>query len=411
MSEYYDNHSQRAEIFQGRPVITLNWKGKEQKAVQGAFVYRATINHSLSLFEFESALETKILTLTQPDDLGIGAFFTDEFIDAERIIKAAEKIRQDVPWIEPVLIDRGAQIPNDTIFPQQWNLADIKAPRAWDLWHGDASTVILAVLDSGIAIQNRMLSHPDLNDAARFFLGSDLYNGDNDPADDHGHGTHVAGIAAATRNNGLGVAGLWPGAVLVLKVFNASNLGSNTTFYDGVKAAVKVASENHTHLIINYSGGGPNSNTKRTAVEYAKDNGALIVAAAGNVAAEPIDFPAAYSTQFPNVMAVGAVDKDHLPFGSHGPEMTVVAPGVDIVSSLPNYEVTLNDEGKDQNFDTLSGTSQSTPLAAGLAALVWSQWPKLTAIDVRDRIIRSADPLLPFNDFGHGLINAEAALA
>ena len=411
MSEDYGNDSQRAETFQGRPVITLNWKGKETKAVQGAFVYRTTINHSLSLFEFENALEIKIVTFTQPDNLGIGVFHTDEIIDAERIIAAAKKIGQAVRWIEPVLIDRGAQIPNDTIFPQQWNLADIKAPRAWDLWHGDASTVIVAVLDSGIAIQNRSLSHPDLNDAARFFPGDDLYNGDNDPADDHGHGTHVAGIAAATRNNDFGVAGLWAGAVLVLKVFNASNLGSSMTFYDGVKAAVKVASEKHTHLIINYSGGGPDSGTKRTAVEYAKDNGALIVAAAGNVATEPIDFPAAYSTQFPNVMAVGAVDQNHLSVGSHGPEMTVVAPGVDIVSSLPNYQVTLIDEGKDQNFDSLSGTSQATPLAAGLAALVWSQWPTLTAINVRDKIIQSADALPgPFNDFGHGMINAEAAL-
>lgn len=409
MSEY--NHSQKAETFQGRPIITLNWKGKKAKAVQGAFVYRATTNHSLSLFELEDALGTKIVTFTQPDDLGIGVFFTDEIIDAERIIAASEKVGHGVRWIEPVLIDRGAQIPNDTIFPQQWNLADIKAPRAWDLWHGDASTVILAVLDSGIAIQNSRLSHPDLNDAARFFPGRDLYNGDNDPADDHGHGTHVAGIAAATRNNNLGVAGLWPGAILVLKVFNASNVGSSTTFYDGVKAAVDAATENRTHLIINYSGGGPDSDTKRTAVEYARDNGALIVAAAGNVAADPIDFPAAYSTQFSNVMAVGAVDQNHLSFGSHGPEMTVVAPGVDIVSTLPNYEVTLNDEGKDQNFDVLSGTSQATPLAAGLAALIWSQWPTLTAINVRDKIIQSADALPgPFDDFGYGLINAEAAL-
>jgi|GEM_PF-5513642 len=91
--------------------------------------------------------------------------------------------------------------------------------------------------------------------------------------------------------------------------------------------------------------------------------------------------------------------------------MTVVAPGVDVLPTLPNYLVTLNyDQGKRTKYDLLSGTSQAAPLGAGLAALVWSKWPHLTATEVRDRIVQTADPLPgSFNDFGHGLINAEAA--
>jgi len=140
----------------------------------------------------------------------------------------------------------------------------------------------------------------------------------------------------------------------------------------------------------------------------------LIVAAAGNEDGGGILFPAAYSTQYSNVMAIGAVDRQHQRpgFASRGPEMTVVAPGVGILSSLPNYQVTVNfDEGKQTNYDLLDGTSQAAPLAAALAAMVWSKWPALSATQVRDKIIQSADPLPgSTTDFGHGMINAEAAL-
>jgi thermitase len=402
-----------SQTFQGRPVAGLYWKDKEVEAVQGALVYRTTSTRKISIMEVESALMVRIQEVIQPDDLGIGIIYTDESLKAEQIISAAVRMGPDVIWTEPVLLDRGALIPNDTLFPQQWNLADIKASSAWDIWNGDPSKVVLAVLDSGIPIENGNLSHQDLNDTSRFFVGDDVYNHDNNPSDDHGHGTHVTGIAAATTNNGTGIAGLWPGPMLALKVFNAHNAGANTTFYDGVKAAVRFAGERRAHLIINYSGGGPDSRTKKLAIELANDKGALIVAAVGNENGGGIVFPAAYSIHYSNVMAIGAVDHQHQRpgFASKGPEMTVVAPGVDIVSSLPNYFVTLNDEGKKLNNDLLDGTSQATPLAAGLAALVWSKWPQLSAVQVRDKIIQSADPIPgSFNEYGHGLINAEAAL-
>ena len=93
--------------------------------------------------------------------------------------------------------------------------------------------------------------------------------------------------------------------------------------------------------------------------------------------------------------------------------MTVVAPGVDILSTLPNYIVTVNgQQGKETKFDTLNGTSQAAPLVAALAALVWSASPQLTAQQVRERIGQTATPISgSSNDFGSGLINAEAALS
>lgn len=406
--------------FQGRPVVKIMWKGEEVEAVQGLTAYRMRERRAtVAAEDAERVLNTPVLGTSEPDELGIGVIATDEQVESERVLSLADELGPDVLWTEPVLIDRGALNPNDTEFSQQWGLPHIRAPRAWDLWNGDPNGVVLAILDSGISMEAGRLSHPDLSDHGRISLGRDLVNNDDDPADDHGHGTHVAGIAAATRNNGTGIAGLWPGSVFVLKVFNGFNLdGSNKVFENGIIAAVNFARQGGARLVINYSGGGPDSATKLAGVQHALNNGALLVAAAGNNSGNPIFFPAAFSTRFSNVIAVGAVGRDNRrpAFGSRGPEMTVVAPGVDILSTLPNYTVTVNTlpppHRKNTKFDRLEGTSQAAPLVAALAALIWSERPQMTAEEVRDRIIRTAAPLSGSSrDIGNGLIDAEAALS
>jgi subtilisin family serine protease len=406
------NAQELVRTFQGRPVVTVEWHGEEVEAVRGMVAYRSAsqVKHE----DAEHGLMVDVLGTMPQDPLGIGVIITDAHVGGEHAASAADNMGQDVLWTEPVLLDHGCLIPDDTYFAQQWNLSDIKASRAWDIWNGDPRRVVVAVLDTGIATESGSLSHSDLNDATRFFLGRDLVNNDDDPSDDHGHGTHVAGIIAAIKNNSMGVAGLWPGPLLALKVLNSTKDGSSVVFKDGVLAAVRFASDHNAHLIINYSGGGPDSQTKKTAVEYAGDNGALMVAAAGNEFGGKIIFPAAYSTQFSHVIAVGAVDQQHKrpSFASRGPEMTLVAPGVGVLSSLPNYFVTLNNQGKQTKYDRLDGTSQSAPLVAALAALVWSKWPDLNASQVRDKLMQSADTIEGSeNDYGHGMINAEAALS
>lgn len=404
--------------FQGRPIVKIRWKGKEVDAVKGLIAYK--VQDPLTPVAPDAAsdaLSVPVLGTSAPDELGLGVIATDEHVGADTAVLAADNLGPNVLWTEPVLIEHGTLLPNDFQFSQQWGLPRINAPRAWDIWNGDPNRVVLAILDSGISMQGGQLSHPDLMDASRIFLGPDLVNNDTEPKDDHGHGTHVAGIATAARNNSIGVAGLWPGSALIVKVFNSVNLeGSTTVFKDGVRAAVNFARQRGARLVINYSGGGEDTGTKREGVAHARDNNALVVAAAGNESGNEIIFPAAYSTEFSNVIAVGAVDRtnDRPDFGSRGPEMTVVAPGDDILSTLPNYFVKLNEgpSPREMNFDRLRGTSQAAPLVSALAALIWSESPQLSAAQVRGRIAQTATHIdgSAF-DFGSGLINAEAALS
>jgi serine protease len=319
-------------------------------------------------------------------------------------------LASDVEWTEPVLLDRISRTPADPLVAEQWGFDAIEGGAAFDV-AADPSGVLLAVLDSGMPIENSTRSHQDLQ-GDRFLLGRDVVSGDDDPADDNGHGTHVLGIAAASADNNAGVAGVWQGRVLVVKVFDSLGAGSSVAFADGVTATVEFARARNLRLVINYSGGGPDSETKKTAVDFARANGALIVAAVGNHFGSPIEFPAAYSPTHDNVIAVGAVGRDRAlaDFCNTGPEMNIVAPGVDIISTLPNYFVTVNAEGKQTKFDRMEGTSQAAPLVSAIAALVWARQPALTAAQVRQRLLATAIAL-PAAGSGSGMLNAKRALS
>lgn len=399
--------------FMGRRVITIEWQGERVEAVEGRLAYCQKEPGELSQPSAEAALGSHIVQSLEPDYLGVGVLQTDSGVSVKRALTRTLRDHLDLKWVEPVFLHYGSFIPNDDSFPVQWALHEIRAARGWELWNGNPNAVTVAVLDTGIPLEAGRLSHPDLGDRNRFLLGKDWVGRDNDPADDHGHGTHVLGVVAATTNNNLGVAGLWPGPVLAIKVNDSLNRGSDENFKNGVMEAVTRARANNTRLIINYSSAGPDTEAHRVAINFAREAGALVVAAAGNHRGT-IKFPAAYAARFPNVMAVGAVDRQRRrpAFANRGPEMSVVAPGISIYSTMPNYAVTLTRAGKQPKYDFLDGTSQATPLVSGLAALVWSKWPHLTAEQVRDRITRTADAI-PGSalDFGAGMINAERAVS
>lgn len=284
-------------------------------------------------------------------------------------------------------------IPNDSGYFLQWALPKINAPRAWDLARG--SGVTIAILDSGVD-----LDHPDL--AAKIVSGYDFINDDADADDDNGHGTHVAGIAAAISNNALGVAGLaWDAKIMPIKVLNRSGVGPTSALAHGICWAA-----NHGADVINMSLSSPNlSNTVWAAIDYANSKDIVSIAAAGNefLKGNTVRYPGALN----NVRAVAATDNQdaHASFSNTGVYVDIAAPGVGIISTYVRNQV--------PSVTILNGTSMATPLVSGLAALVLSVSPDLSPNHVMAAIHDSAVDLGdPGRDvvFGYGRIDAAAAL-
>ena len=279
-------------------------------------------------------------------------------------------------------------IPNDPSWGSQYGLNNIRAPQGWDTTTGSA-TVIIAIVDTGVD-----LTHPDLS--TKIVAGYDFVNNDAIAQDDNGHGSHVAGIAAASSNNGAGVAGAsWGARIMPVKVLDASKNGSFANAASGI-----IWATDHGAHIINLSlGGNSHSTIFQNAIDYAYSKGVTIVAASGNNGNGFVLYPARY----PNVIAVGATDSvnNRASFSNYGAELDIVAPGVSIYSTGIS------------TYFTDSGTSMSAPYVAGLAAilrgipssgspasLAWAM--KSTALDLG--VVGKDDY------YGSGLIQMDAAI-
>lgn len=237
-------------------------------------------------------------------------------------------------------------IPSDPGFGSQYGLINIRAPQGWDLSTG-ATWVTIAVIDTGVD-----LSHPEL--AYKTIQGYDFVNNDDVPQDDNGHGTHVAGIAAAASNNGVGITGVsWGANIMPLKVLNSAGNGT----YADVASAIVWATD-HGAQVINMSlGGSFPSSVLEDAVNYAYARGMVQVAAAGNSGSGTVLYPAHYAP----VIAVAATDNfnSHAGFSNYGPEVDLAAPGVLIYSLYPGG-----------GYGYRSGTSMAAPFVAGLASIL-----------------------------------------
>jgi thermitase len=313
----------------------------------------------------------------------------DEKADLAQVIRAF-KSSPYVEYAEPNYIAHVFRIPNDLYWSSQWGMTKIEAPAAWDITTGSDS-VTIAIVDTGVD-----LLHPDLDD--KLVSGYDFINGDDDPQDDYGHGTHVAGIAAAKTNNGTGVAGLsWGAKIMPVKVLNDYGSGG----YEDVANGIIYAANNGADIINLSLGGSASSSVLEEAVEYAHDLGCVIVAATGNN-----NSSVSYPARHPRVIAVAATDSNdqRASFSNYGPEVDVTAPGVSIRSTY---------WWAGSTYERVSGTSQASPHVAGLAALIWSLSPGLDNTQVESIIKQTADDLGVAgrdNYCGFGRINARRAL-
>lgn len=295
--------------------------------------------------------------------------------------------------------------------------ADINAPEAWGSDNHGSAGIAIAVLDSGVACD-----HLDLfgKCVEQVNFVTEHASPDNDV---FGHGTHVAGIAAALTNNGLGIAGVgWDTSIGSLKVCYEEDIVPGFGVYVAVCEDADVA-EAITHVInstsVNYKvinmslAGAESSQTLQAAVDAAWNAGLVLVAGAGNGYTADVMYPAGYS----HVIAVASSDfHDNLSvFSTFGQWVSVMAPGTHILSTVPGEFCGQPAADQSSCYDAKSGTSMSTPHVSGLAALLWAHQDTPTNISVRAAIENSADATGALGQnmqawVQHGRINMAAAL-
>ncbi len=305
-----------------------------------------------------------------------------------------------VESVSPNYIIRAFAVPNDPFFSRQWGLsntgqtggapdADIDAPEGWDARRQTLPGQVVAILDTGIA-----QTHEDL--AANLWTGPggihgyDVINGDNDPEDDEGHGTHVAGIIGAAGNNGRGVTGVaWKTSLMAVKMLDSTGTGTTAQELAAYNWVLQKKKEGVNIVAVNASyGGGGSSQAAKDALAALGERGILFVAAAGNDGENndtAPQYPASYS--LPNILSVAATDEDDqlASFSNYGASSVhLAAPGTDIFSTMTGYSPGPSDlffdnmEGGAGNWTT-SGTVNLWGIISttrgGTATKAWSDSP------------------------------------
>lgn len=286
--------------------------------------------------------------------------------------QSAVRTLSSLPGVRYVERDAGVSadaISTDPYYGRQWFLPRIGAEKAWEVEKGSGD-ILVAVLDTGVDPL-----HPDL--AGRVATGYDFIDGDGDPGDVNGHGTHVAGVIAARGDDGGGAAGVaWRARILPVKVLDDQGYGR----YSQVIAGLRYAADNGAAVINLSLGGGAPSQALQEAVDYAISRGAVVVAAAGNEALDSLSYPAACE----GVIGVGATDEEDrtTAFSNRGEGLDLVAPGTSILSDSPGG-----------GYAYMSGTSTAAPQVSGAVALLRSRFPDLGPSDAAQRLCDGARDL------------------
>jgi serine protease len=359
-------------------------------------------------------------------------------VDSDRdVVTAAQDIaaQPGVVYAEPEWRRYPTYTPNDPLYHLQWNFQKLDMERTWDINRGGQSSLVVAVIDSGVAYtaDGPTQPAPDLQ-GTTFVSPHDFVWDDDTPVDLDGHGTHVTGTIAQRTGNDLGVAGMaFNVAIMPVKVLSgpwdeilgAPNVGTSATLAE----ALRYAADNGAKVINLSLGGEGESEAEREAVNYAISKGAVVLAAAGNEGeiGSPDSFPAAMATEIPGLIAVAALgfDLQRTAYSNSNPYVEIAAPGGDTAADLNGdgfadgvLQQTLDPASVEQGiFDNFGyfffeGTSMATPHVAGLAALLMTQGvtdPKAVEA-VIERFATDIGPSGRDNDTGFGVINPRATI-
>lgn len=335
--------------------------------------------------------------LTSTGDLQV--FTYDNPNDAETALEALQD-NPAVEFVEPNYTRELHWVPDDEEFfneQSSW-VETIGLPEAWNITTGD-SELVVAVVDSGVSP-----THPDLVD--KLVPGHNAVDGSDNAADINGHGTHIAGIIAASGDNNVGTAGVAMDVkIMPVRVMADNGTISVTSIYDGIVWAVDNGAD-----VINVSFGNDKaSETEHSAIQYAYEHNVPAVASSGNTF-NRISYPASYA----ETISVGALDEEgnRVSFSSILSKVDIAAPGVDIFST--DWDERAGDSWSDQlNGRPVSGTSFSAAIVSGTVALQKSINPNLSVEDIRTILkgtaIDSGQPGLE-SGVGAGQLDAEAAV-
>ena len=306
---------------------------------------------------------------------------------ARDAVRSALERNPDVAFVEGHRLFPPTAVPDDPSFGLQWHHATLQSAQAWD--RNLAVGQIVAILDSGVD-----MDHPDLADA--ILPGWDFWDDDANPSDPNGHGTRVAGVAAAVTHNAKGVAGMaWGAAILPVRVAGSDGWASSWSIAQGLAYAATQGAR-VANLSFDLLAG---SQTVLAAAQAAVEDGVVVVASAGNCGCTE-SFP-----DTPWLLSVAATKSNDAlaSFSSRGAFVDLAAPGQGIQTTLPGG-----------GYGAASGTSFSAPLVTGLVALLQAAEPALTPAQVEARLVATAVDLGAAgwdSSFGHGRVDAAAALA
>lgn len=367
-------------------------------------------------------------------------FHVLRFGDHEDVIAIAGQIAREpgVIYAEPLPVARPLFVPDDPFYSYQWNFHQLEMDRVWEINRGSAQSVVVAVLDGGVAFKTTGTSYLQATDltGTHFVPGFDFIWDDDVPIDFDGHGTHVTGTIAQSTNNGQGVAGLaFNVSVMPVKVIGslvdlllgAPTLGSAAE----IARAIRFAADNGARVInMSLSIGSMPSTPIRDALQFAVDRGAVVVIAAGNSGEEgsPPSYPAVYARDMDGVIAVGATEyrRQRAPYSNVNDYVEIVAPGGETAvdrngDGMPDgiLQQTLDLDAAlmTGRFDTfvlepLQGTSMAAPHVTGLVALLMDQGltePRVIEAALK-RFATDLGPAGRDNEYGYGLINPRGML-
>ena len=310
-----------------------------------------------------------------------------ELPDGVDEVQVLDKLKKDRRF-KAVELDRlvePAQVVTDPSFGNSWALPKIQAPAAWDIATGDG--IIIAILDTGVDD-----THPDL--AANMLPGWNAYDNNTDTSDIYGHGTKVAGTAAAVANNGAGSSGVaWNARILPVRI----SMPDGRAYLSDMAKGIRWAADNGAK-IANISYGGAESATVQSAANYMRSKGGVVVMSAGNSGGLN-NFPASNAI----IVASATDSKDaRASWSSYGPYVDVAAPGVSIYTTF-----------RGGGYGYVSGTSFSSPIVAATAALLLSINPDLAPADIDQMLTATTQDLgdAGYDQYyGHGRINAANAV-